>query len=1064
MEHNQVGVGGHKLPAESAKERKFLENILATIPHCLLVLDQDLRIKGANDCFYRTFCKSPEEVIGRKITKILPEARKKLGTELTQLLGTENILENLELPYYSEKLGQKIFSVKTRRLAIEKKCLLLALEDITKHKDKKQHIENLTSLIWSILDVNQRIVQESDLQTFIQDACKSLQQIHDYINVEISLPDDAGNIIPMANSGVYNLRVWKITPAGKGEAPKCIKHCLQTKKSVIVEDSESFCIECEYHKDNNRIIIIPIMQKDQMIGFMSAVLLPEHKISKEEISLLEKTADFIGFARGKYLADEALRESEKKFKSLFEGASDPILVADQKTRILVDCNNEALKITGYSKKEILSMKADDLHPKEVVKDTMEGFKKQAQGKLKIKDSILLTKDKKKIEVSISTTPMRIGSRDLMVGIFRDITKRKQAEEELRKAELLKAAILSSMTELVAYHDKEHKVIWANKAAGESIGLDLEQLAGRYCYKIWQQRTEPCIGCPVDKAIETGQLQEAEMTTPDGRTWFIRGNPVRDANGNIIGGIETTLEITDRKQALEALRQSEVQKRAILDASIDRIILIDRDMRIIWANKTTTKEFGVIPEKIRGETCYNLLTGRDTPCPECPAVKAIKSGGIEHALIQNSISKTKKEESYWDDYAVPIKNDVGEVLQLLLISRNITEQVLAEQEKKRLESQFLQAQKMESIGNLAGGIAHDFNNLLTTILGNTELMLADIPKDDPLRTDLEEIMAAGERAATLTRHLLAFSRKQVLQPEVMNLNDIAFDMENMLRRLIDENIELKTVLAPGLGRVEADKSQIEQVIMNLVVNARDALPEGGKIIIETKNVYLDDTYTWDHIAVKPGHYVMLGVSDTGMGMTKAVQAQIFEPFFSTKKKGKGAGLGLPTVYGIIKQSKGNIWVYSEPGKGTTFKIYLPRVEKSVSGTEAKQKDVDVFTGSETVLVVEDDEQVRKLAVRSLKGYGYRVLAASNGDEAIERASKRPESIHLLVTDVVIPGISSKEMVKRLKSSRPEMKVLYISGYTGNAIDHYVIKDPDVAFLSKPFTPAVLGRKVREVLET
>jgi CheY-like chemotaxis protein len=345
-----------------------------------------------------------------------------------------------------------------------------------------------------------------------------------------------------------------------------------------------------------------------------------------------------------------------------------------------------------------------------------------------------------------------------------------------------------------------------------------------------------------------------------------------------------------------------------------------------------------------------------------------------------------------------------------------------------------------------------------------MTIAEVGKASPLYEFLDDIKGAGERAAGLIRQLLAFSRKQVNKPEVVDLNEMAGNMERMLRRIIREDIELKTILSPDLGLVETDVGQMEQILMNLAVNARDAMPEGGKLTIETSNVELDKTYARNHIAVIPGPYVMLAVSDTGTGMTKEVQARIFEPFFTTKDKSKGTGLGLSTVYGIVKQSKGNIWVYSEPGKGSTFKIYLPRVKKTIRIMERPGKKEESLQGSETILVVEDDDMVRELAINILKRYGYTVLFAGDGQEAFHICRGLKEPVQLMLTDVVMPRISGRELVESLEGMRPEMKVLFMSGYTDNAIVHHWILDNRIAFIQKPFTPGDLARKVREVLDT
>jgi PAS domain S-box-containing protein len=392
-----------------------------------------------------------------------------------------------------------------------------------------------------------------------------------------------------------------------------------------------------------------------------------------------------------------------------------------------------------------------------------------------------------------------------------------------------------------------------------------------------------------------------------------------------------------------------------------------------------------------------------------------------------------------------------------IARDVTE-------RKQLEEQLRQSQKMEAIGQLAGGVAHDFNNLLTAINGYSSLALQRLEDGHPIRSYLEEVKKAGDRAANLTRQLLAFGRKQILQPVAINLNDIVTDMNKMLRRLIGEDIELRAKLDPSLKRIKADPGQIEQVLVNLVVNARDAMPEGGKLTIETAKVELHQEYANTHVGVVPGDYVMLAVSDTGTGMTEATQARIFDPFFTTKEKGKGTGLGLSTVYGIVKQSGGSIWVYSELRHGTTFKVYLPQLAVAPQKTETAVVEPAPAGGIETILLVEDEDVVRGLAAKILEQSGYKVLAASRGPEAIQMCRQRAEPIHLLLTDVVMPETSGKEVADRMTELLPGLRVLYMSGYTDEAIVHHGVLDSNVEFIQKPFTPAALVRKVREVLDS
>ena len=428
-------------------------------------------------------------------------------------------------------------------------------------------------------------------------------------------------------------------------------------------------------------------------------------------------------------------------------------------------------------------------------------------------------------------------------------------------------------------------------------------------------------------------------------------------------------------------------------------------------------------------------------------------GLEHRIQHRNGS--------WRTFLATITNllDSPSVKGLLLICQDITEQ-------KLLQEQLYQSQKMEAIGQLAGGVAHDFNNLLTVITGYSDLLLLQHnDPDDPQGQDIRQIIRATEKASSLTRQLLAFSRKQTLQPMKLDLNSVVVDMDQMLRRLIGEDIELITLLASKLAPVKADPGQLEQVIMNLVINARDAMPQGGTLTIETANVEMDESSARGRVNVRPGPYVRLALSDTGQGMTEAVQARIFEPFFTTKEQGRGTGLGLATVHGIVHQSGGHIWVYSEVGRGTTFKIYLPRLDEELASVGWDPVSDGSLIGSETILLVEDEVLVRKLAQRILGEAGYSVLTARQGTEAMQLCNQHTGPIDLLVTDVIMPGgMSGPGLGEQLGAQRSDMKVLYISGYTDDAIGRHGELEPGAAFLEKPFTSNDLKRKVREVLDT
>jgi two-component system cell cycle sensor histidine kinase/response regulator CckA len=410
--------------------------------------------------------------------------------------------------------------------------------------------------------------------------------------------------------------------------------------------------------------------------------------------------------------------------------------------------------------------------------------------------------------------------------------------------------------------------------------------------------------------------------------------------------------------------------------------------------------------------------------------------------------------------IPVQLETGENL---MACEDITEIRRAGEENAVLQEQLRHSQKMEAIGCLAGGVAHDFNNLLTVIQGYSQLSRIELKEGDPLKGNIDEIQNATDRAASLTRQLLAFSRRQVMEMKVLDLNTLLRDLEKMLRRVIGEDIEMVTLLAENLGRVRADVGQIEQVIMNLAVNAKDAMPSGGKLTIETATVELDESHARSHIDVKHGHYVMFSVSDTGVGMTPEVRERIFEPFFTTKEKGKGTGLGLSTTYGIVKQSEGHIWVYSVQGKGTTFKIYLPRVNEPLKDMRNEVLKEELPRGNETILIVEDEEEVRKLAGKILERQGYRILETFNGDDALLACERCKSPIHLMLADIVMPGMSGSELAKLLKPLYPEIKILYMSGYTHNAIVRHGVLGKGINYIQKPFTMEGLARKVREVLD-
>jgi two-component system cell cycle sensor histidine kinase/response regulator CckA len=515
--------------------------------------------------------------------------------------------------------------------------------------------------------------------------------------------------------------------------------------------------------------------------------------------------------------------------------------------------------------------------------------------------------------------------------------------------------------------------------------------------------------------------------------------------------------TERKRAEEALRASEARFRCLWDSGIILISISGLDGKISEVNDAGLRMLGYSrAELLSGAIAWDDITPPEWRQSDDLAREQLRTCG--------AASPWEKELLRKDGSRVPILAGAAMIdgLEGIAVAVDLTEHKRFESAKIALEGQLRQAQKMEAIGRLAGGIAHDFNNVLSVVLSYADLLLEQLEPHDPMRDDVNEIRNAGQRAADLTRQLLMFSRQQVLQPKVLDLNEVLAGLDKMLQRMVGEDVELVLSTTQPAGRVRADPGSIEQVLMNLVVNARDAMPTGGELTIETANVVLDEEDVRAHLGARPGAHVMLIVSDTGTGMDRATQARIFEPFFTTKEQGKGTGLGLSTVFGIVHQSGGHVQVDSEPGKGTTFEVYLPRVDDEAPAARPAVPSA-TLRGSETVLLVEDEDQVRVVASAILRRHGYHVLEACNVGEALLRCEQHPGTIHLLLTDVVMPQMNGPELAKRLVLARPEMRVLCMSGYTDDRIVRHGVLDAEIAYLQKPITPQSLTSKVREVLD-
>jgi PAS domain S-box-containing protein len=601
--------------------------------------------------------------------------------------------------------------------------------------------------------------------------------------------------------------------------------------------------------------------------------------------------------------------------------------------------------------------------------------------------------------------------------------------------------------------------YASPAAATIFGVGLNELLGRRPGD-FVHPDDRVAARAENKKLREGHRSvslEFRILRPDGSIrWVAMTNTNFLDDPDVEAAVANIRDITDSRLAADALRRSEARFARLAESGIIGILTCNLDGHIYDVNDAYRNMLGYSREE--------LLSGSIKWLDLIPPELHAETFGIVEELVQRGVTRPFESVAIRKDGArVPMLCGVAMVETPICIafSIDLSERKQAEEALRKSEEHLRQAQKMEAVGRLAGGIAHDFNNILSVIISYSEMMMADLDDSDPKSSDLAEIFQAGKRAAELTRQLLMFSRQQVIEPKILDLNQVTGNMDKMLRRVLGEDVELVTVRSEALGRVKVDPSSIEQVIMNLVVNARDAMPTGGKLTLETANVMLDDAYVAQHGGASAGPHVMLAVSDTGCGMDQATQARIFEPFFTTKPKDRGTGLGLSTVFGIVQQAGGSVWVYSEPGVGTTFKIYLPRIVGALDRERSSM--MPAMRGTETILLVEDEVQVRNVARGILQRHGYVVLDAPDPNDAIELCRDYQGDIHLLLTDVVMPKMSGPELAKVVCAIRPQLKVLCMSGYTDDSIVRHGILSAQLAFLQKPLTPVALTTRVREVLD-
>jgi len=742
-------------------------------------------------------------------------------------------------------------------------------------------------------------------------------------------------------------------------------------------------------------------------------------------------------------AAEALRESEERFHRLADAVGDGVMIHER--GVILDANSAFARLFGYAQpEELIGRNAvESMLTPESQACIQRRMERRETGPAEL---ICVRRNGSTFAVETESRPVRFRGRDATLVVGRCIAGRKRAEEALRESEERYRALFDRSLDCVFLNDFEGCFLDANQAALDLLGYRREEIAALTFESLLTRDQLPLAQRTVEQILATGSQPgptEYRLRRKDGSDVFVETQSSlisREGKPFAIQGIAR--DITLRKQAEEALRESTERFRSLSNLAPEGI-MIHQEGVILDANLAFARLFGYEqPEDLTGRNGPELLLTPESRERIRQRMERRESGLIEVTGVRKDGSTFAGETD-----SRPVKY-LGHDASLVMFY-DVTERKLAREEQDKLQAQLHQAQKMESIGRLAGGVAHDFNNLLTVINGNSQLGMDTLSPDAPLRATMAEILKAGERAAGLTRQLLAFSRKQVLQMQVLDLNRVVEGIWPMLERLVGEDVKVLVALNARKAMVRADPHQLEQVVMNLAVNARDAMPGGGTLLIETED------------ADREGRHVVLAVTDNGTGMNEATRQRIFEPFFTTKEPGKGTGLGLPVVQGIVAQSGGHIDVCSEPGHGTTFKIYLP-VLTEAAPEAGMSAPVPVLGGNETVLVVEDQAQVRRYVVQVLKGYGYRVFDVESAKEALNHCDWEHDRIHLLLTDAVMPGMSGRQLAERLKKARPGLKVLFMSGYTDDVILQHGILEEGVQFIEKPFSPEELARRVRAAL--
>jgi two-component system, cell cycle sensor histidine kinase and response regulator CckA len=1056
----------------------------------VMVQAADSRIVFANDEACRLLGRPAEQVLGRPIADIGWSLAREDGTPMAPdeysvagILSAGRPVRDVVIGVNAG--GRRLWLLVSASLENDRgdaagARLVVTFIDITEQRFAQERQAHVATLLRTVRSVDELIRTEKHPEALLSGVCDLLTGARGYRSAWIALLTPDGGLRVAAGSGMAAGFAAMRARAQAGGWPRCCTQALARPRAVTVHDPETDCRECPMAPAYRGMAALACTfggsgsERGVLVVALPAAMARE----PEEQSLFAEISGDIGFALGALETEEARRRethelarSEERFRSIVEGSPDAIFIqTEQKFAYL---NPAAERLLGAARGQLIGTPVvDHVHPdyRAAAKERIRRLNEERMSAALVEIKFLRVNGAAVLVETAGVPIVHEGKTGALV-FLRDLSRRLDAETA-RDASEERYRLVS---------ENANDVIWLFDLAADRfayISPSIEKLSG---YTIAEAMAQSLRDASLpglysgstdslsrrlarfaegDDAASVDTL-EVVQTRKDGSDVPVEvvTSLVAGADRRVTHVQGVARDIGARRRAEEALQESENRFGALVEAAPDAI-LVHSDGQLVYANPAMARLVGARgPEELLGTDLMSLVAPefhdavrsrirfqRDTGRPAPP---------MEQEYVRRDGGRIAVESA-----AMPLRYRNRDAH--LVFIRDITARQRAEGERAQLQAQLLQAQKMESVGRLAGGVAHDFNNILTVQQGWCEMLARGLRSDDPIAHGLAQIGACAERAAALTRQLLAFSRKQTLQPRVVDLNALVTNLDSMLRRLIGEDVDLRTVPAPEPVRVMADPGQVEQVLVNLAVNARDAMPDGGKLTIEVSSIELDEAYAAGHVDVAPGRYAMLAISDTGVGMSEDTRRHIFEPFFTTKGEGKGTGLGLSTVYGIVRQSGGDVHVYSEAGRGTTFRVYLPGTGARPAAATAAVAEITRGQG-ELVLVVEDEPALRELARLIIQDLGYQVSVADNGGAAlfqVEEQGLRPE---LILTDVVMPGMSGRVLVERLRWTLPGVKVIYMSGYTDDAIVHHGVLDADVDFLQKPFSVTALATKLSSVLK-